>query len=194
MTGDYTVHPLTPDRWADFESLFGPRGAYGGCWCMWWRMTQTEFNQRQGEPNKLAFQAIVRKGDPPGLLAYHGDKAVGWCAVAPRESYSRFERSRVLKPIDEQPVWSITCFYVAKGYRRKGITRELVRAAIDYVRQRGGHIVEAYPVDPRKEQAPDIYMYTGVARMFKALGFVEVTRRSDTRPIMRYMLDQGEQP
>jgi len=184
-----SCHPLTPDRWPDFESLFGPRGAYGGCWCMWWRMTQTEFNRQQGEPNKQAIRQIVERGDPPGLLAYDGDKAVGWCAVAPREHYSRFERTRVLKPIDDQPVWAITCFYVAKGYRRRGITRRLVEAAIDYVRGRGGRIVEAYPVDPRKEQAPDIYMYTGVARMFKSLGFTEVERRSETRPIMRYTIE-----
>jgi GNAT superfamily N-acetyltransferase len=180
------VHPLTPNRWADFEALFGPRGAYGGCWCMWWRMTQTDYDRCKGEQNKQSMQAIVAAGDPPGLLAYAGEIAVGWCAIAPRENYSRFERTRVLKPVDDQPVWAITCFFVARGYRRTGVTRLLVEAAIDAVRGRGGKIVEAYPIEPRKEQAPDIYMYTGVACMFRALGFVEVARRSETRPIMRY--------
>lgn len=184
-----TVMPLTPDRWDDFEALFGPRGAYGGCWCMWWRMPQTQFDEQHGEPNKQAMKVIVAASDPPGLLAYDGDKAVGWCAVARREQYSRFERSRVLKPVDDQPVWAITCFYTAKGYRRMGVTRRLVEAAIEYVRSRGGKILEAYPVDPRKEFAPDIYMYTGVARMFRSLGFVEVVRRSETRPIMRFFIE-----
>ena len=114
--------PLTKDRWSDFEELFGKRGAYGGCWCMWWRLTRKEFEQGQGEGNRQAMHAIVNSGKIPGILAYHKGKPVGWCSVAPREQFGPLERSRILKRIDDRAVWSIVCFFVAKGLRRQGIT------------------------------------------------------------------------
>ena len=99
---EFAAHPLTPERWADLERLFGERGACGGCWCMWWRLTRREFEQNKGDGNKASLRALVESGPPPGLLAYDGDEAVGWCAVEPRESYPALARSRVLKPIDEE--------------------------------------------------------------------------------------------
>ncbi|MDD5265426.1 MAG: GNAT family N-acetyltransferase, partial [Candidatus Bipolaricaulis sp.] len=114
--------PLTLDRWTDLEKLFGAHGAQAGCWCMWWRQTASEFAAGRGDRNREALRTIVASGEPPGLLAYAGDEPVGWCAVAPRERYVRLARSRILKPIDEQPVWSIPCFFVARSYRRRGIS------------------------------------------------------------------------
>ena len=100
----WEFHPLTPDRWSDFEGLFGRHGAAGGCWCMWWRQTAREFDARKGESNRRAMKRIVTSGRTPGILAYHEGETVGWCSVAPREEFPRLERSRILKPLDDEPV------------------------------------------------------------------------------------------
>lgn len=183
-------HPLTPERRPDFEALFGPRGATGGCWCMWWKFSRAEFERQKGEGNKRAMKALVESGDVPGILAYVDGRAVGWCAVAPRDKYPVLNRSRNLKPVDETPVWAVTCFFVHKQYRRHGITAALLRAAIDYVRAQGGRIVEGYPVEPKSDDMPDVFAWTGLAPVFVAAGFTEVLRRSEKRPIMRYYISE----
>jgi GNAT superfamily N-acetyltransferase len=181
-------HPLTPDRWSDLERLFGARGACGGCWCMWWRLRRSEFDARKGEPNRRAFHEIVHSGAEPGILAYADGEPVGWCAVQPREAYPVLGRSRTLKPVDDQAVWSVTCFFVARGFRKRGVTTRLLRAAVEHARARGGRIVEGYPIEPRKDHVPEAFAWTGFASAFKRAGFKEVARRSDTRPIMRYIV------
>jgi GNAT superfamily N-acetyltransferase len=188
---DLAFAPLTPARWADFEELFGERGAIGGCWCMWWRLKRTEFERLKGEGNKQAMRKIVESGQVPGLLAYEGRKPVGWCSVAPREDFPVLQRSRTLKPVDGTPVWSVTCFFVAKGYRGIGMNSRLLRAAVEYVRDQGGQVVEGYPIVPRKEQVPVVFAFTGFASVFEGEGFVEVLRRSETRPIMRLCLEES---
>ena len=181
-------HPLTPERWPDFEKLFGPRGACGGCWCMYWRLTRTQFYEQQGELNHRNIQALVDSGNIPGILAYSGDEPIGWCSIAPREEFPTLGRSRILKPVDDQPVWSVVCFFVARNQRRKGVTVDLLKAAIDFARLNGARIVEGYPVEPNSGKAPVVFIYTGVLSAFKQAGFSEVLRRSETRPIMRYYL------
>jgi GNAT superfamily N-acetyltransferase len=131
---------------------------------------------------------IVDSGEIPGILAYSQGQPIAWCAVAPRESYPTLERSRVLKRVDEKPVWSVVCFYVAKKFRRKGVSTDLLGAVIEHVRRRGGKIVEGYPVEPRKGWAPDAFAYTGLVEAFRKTGFSEVLRRSETRPIMRCVI------
>lgn len=181
-------HPLTEERWPDLEALFGKRGAYGGCWCMWWRLPNREFSAASGDGNREAFRQVVRTGAPTGVLAYAEGKAVGWCAIAPRGDYPRLARSRVLAPVDEATVWSITCFYVARPHRRKGISYGLIQAAVAYARSHGAEIVEGYPVETEEEKGvADPYAYTGLADAFRMAGFVEVARRSPRRPIMRIM-------
>ncbi len=180
-----TFHPLTPDRFADLESLFGPHGAAGGCWCMWWRRTAKEFSASMGEENRTALRALVETGAEPGILAYADGEPVGWCALAPRSEYVRLARSRSLRPIDDEPVWSITCFFVARSFRRRGVTRELIEAACDVARQRGGRMVEAYPVAPDDKGYPAAFAYPGLLSAFLACGFVEVARPSAHRAIVR---------
>ncbi len=180
---------MTGDRWADFEKLFGPRGAAGGCWCMWWRLSAKEFNAQKGEANRLAMKAIVESGRVPGILAYYEGTAVGWCSVAPREDFPRLERSRLLQRVDDQPVWSVVCLFVAKPYRRRGISEALLRAATQHARESGAGIVEGYPVEPRKGSVPDLFGYHGLASAFRDAGFTEVARRSPTRPVMRCVLE-----
>ncbi len=147
---DLKFLPLTPERWDDFEKLFGPRGAVGGCWCMWWRMKRAEFERHQGNDNRLAMRAIVLSGEVPGILAYHADSAIGWCSVAPREAFPVLDRSPVLKRVDDQPVWSVVCFFIARGFRQQGVSEQLLRAALVYAQQEGAHIVEGYPIEPKK--------------------------------------------
>lgn len=189
---NFEYHSLTPDRWSDLEELFGARGACGGCWCMFWRLKRSEFETQKGDKNKAAFKAVVSSGEAPGILAYADGKPIGWCAIAPRETYPALERSRVLKRIDDKPVWSIVCLFIAKPYRRKGVSVELLKAAAEYVRKRGGKIVEGYPVEPRKDEMPDVFAWTGLASAFLKAGFVECERRSETRPIMRRNVRQTE--
>jgi hypothetical protein len=158
---------------------------------MWWRLTAKQFEQQKGEANRRAMKRIVRSGEIPGLLAYHDGEPVGWCSVAPREAYPRLDRSRILKRVDDHPVWSVVCFFVAKAYRRRGVMRSLIEAAIDYVGSQGGATLEGYPTEPKGERSPDLFLFHGVPSAFLEAGFVEVARRSKNRPIMRYAIDQA---
>lgn len=181
-------HPLTPERWKDLELLFGERGACGGCWCMWWRLKRSQFEKQKGEENRKALKKIVDSGEIPGLLAYANGQSIAWCSVAPRETYPVLERSRTLKRIDDQPVWSVVCFFVAKPFRRKGLTVKLLGAAVEYAKEHGARIIEGYPVEPKKTSIPDGFAFTGLVSVFRKARFVEVLRRSGTRPIMRYYI------
>jgi GNAT superfamily N-acetyltransferase len=181
-------HPLTISRWKDFEKLFGKNGACGGCWCMWWRISRSEFEMQKGEGNRRAMKAIVQSGEVPGILAYQGREPVGWCSVAPRERFHSLNRSRVLRGIDKTPVWSIVCFFIAKEYRNKGMTRQLIRAAIDYVRQNSGKVIEAYPSDPRGRRLAPVSSFMGLPSVYKQAGFVEFARPSESKVIMRYRI------
>lgn len=182
-------HPLTSDRWLDFEELFGVRGACGGCWCMWWRIKRSEFEREKGEGNKNAMKALVRAGSIPGILAYDDKKAVAWCSIAPREEFPVLARSRVLSPVDSQRVWSVVCFFVEMNYRKKGLTVKLLKAAVEYVKESGGKIIEGYPIEPKKKPWPAVFSSTGLFAAFRNAGFKECLRRSETRPIMRYYIE-----
>ena len=181
------IAPLTPKTWPDFESLMGPKGGVGGCWCMLWRQTRREHDAGLGEANKETMRRLA-EATPPGLLAYDEERAVGWISVAPRSSFRRLETSRVLKPVDAHPVWSISCFLVVRSHRRRGIAIVLLEAACDFVREAGGEVVEGYPVEPSKDTYPAAYAWTGFVGVFLKAGFREVARRSETRPIMRKRL------
>lgn len=180
--------PLTEDRWAHFEVLFGEKGACGGCWCMWWRLKRSEFEKQKGQKNKDSMRQIVESGDIPGILSYYDNQAIAWCSVSPREKYPSLNRSRVLKPVDEKPVWSIVCFFIAKPYRKMGLTVSLLKYVVEYCRKQGAKIVEGYPIDPKKPSMPDVFAWTGFVSAFRKAGFKEAARRSETRPVMRFEL------
>jgi GNAT superfamily N-acetyltransferase len=180
--------PLTIDRWDDMEELFGPRGACGGCWCMHWRLTHSEFERDKGDKNRRAMMALVKSGDVPGIMAYESAEPVAWCSVAPRESFTRLDRSRILKPVDDEPVWSVVCFFIAKRARKRGVSLAILNAATSYAAEQGAEIVEGYPVEPKKGKTADVFAYTGLASVFRKAGYEEVIRRSETRPIMRLRL------
>ncbi|MBN2565103.1 MAG: GNAT family N-acetyltransferase [Candidatus Eisenbacteria bacterium] len=189
--GGLSFRPLTSARWKDFERLFGPNGACGGCWCMWWRQTRREFDENHGEGNRAAMKRIVDSGEVPGIIAYEDGAPVGWCSVAPRERFPSLDRSRVLKRIDEEPVWSVVCFYVAAEHRGQHMADALVKAAVEHVRANGGSILEAYPVRPRGKRLQSASSFMGVPSWFERAGFVECARPSDARVIMRRRVRQG---
>ena len=189
-TADFQLRPLTPDRWRDFETLFGPSGAYGGCWCMWPRLRRKEFGANSGAENKEAMRKAVDGGEEPGLLAYSGGEPVAWVALAPRERYAHLEHSRTLKRVDDQPVWSIVCFVVVKRVRGRGMMAKLLSAAVEHARRHGATIVEGYPVEP-KGALSGYSGYTGIVSTFRKAGFVAVARRSQRQPIMRYYIHNG---
>ena len=181
---------LTPGRWPDLERLFGERGACGGCWCMAWRLRTRDWEAGRGARNRRAFQRIVDAGPAPGVLAYDGRRPVGWCSVAPRTEFSFLERSRVLRPVDDRSPWSITCLFLDRDYRRRGISARLLRAAADLAARHGARLVEGYPFDPANA-LPDAFVWTGLPGAYRRAGFREVARRSETRPIFRKTLQQS---
>lgn len=181
---DLGIHALTPDLWPALEDLFGKGGASNGCWCMYWRLGPA-YHQRPRELNRAALQRRVRDGPPPGLLAFAGDRAVGWCQLTPRSELTWLDRKRALAAVDDTPVWSLSCFYVRRGYRRQGVMSALVVAALQVAERAGAPALEAYPVDTERPGST-CNVFTGTASTFARLGFEPVARRDPTRPVMRH--------
>ncbi len=178
-------YPLTLERWPDLVRLFGSRGACGGCWCMTPRLSSADYERGKGEGNRKALRDLVRRGREPGLLGYLAHEPVAWCSIEPREAFVRLANSRILKPVDERPVWSITCLFIHKDHRRQGLSVAALRAAVDHARERGAECVEGYPVEAKQDPMPPVFAYTGLASAFLHAGFEEVARRSPHRPILR---------
>jgi GNAT superfamily N-acetyltransferase len=178
---------VTADRWADVAELFGETGAAAGCWCMWWRVTSSVFSAENGPGLRSRFETLVRERDAPGLLAYVDGRPVGWVAVAPRSDYGRMQRSPKLKPVDDVPVWMVSCFYIDRKHRGHGVASALLDAAVAHARERGAAAIEGVPIDTRGPVKATVDMFTGSLAMFQAAGFDEIARRGG-RPIVRRRL------
>jgi GNAT superfamily N-acetyltransferase len=187
-----TFAVATSERLNDLDALFGSRGGCGGCWCMLWRLSPAEFRLGKGEGNRRGLHSLVTAGREPGILAYSADRPVGWCSVGPRAGFPGLARSRVLKQLDDAPVWSVTCLLVAKDLRRRGVSVALLRAAVAHARRRGASIVEGYPVIPKAGRMPDVFAWTGTATAFTRAGFVKAGHHSPNRPIMRYRTTKND--
>ncbi len=158
---------------------------------MLWRLTNKQFSAQKGAGNRGAMKKLVATGTVPGILAFDGPQPVGWCALAPRDDYPALTRSRVMKPVDDQPCWSVSCLFVRRDYRKKGVATFLLKAATEHATAQGAQILEGYPVEPREKDIPPAFAWTGIPKAFEAAGFKEVARRSATRPIMRIRLEAG---
>jgi GNAT superfamily N-acetyltransferase len=182
------IEAVTAERWDDLATLFGPRGAVSGCWCMYFKQTTAEFDACHGDANRAALEAIVRRGDEPGLLAYADGRLAGWVAVEPRDRYGRILRSPTVKPVDDlEGVWAIPCFFVGKAHRGRGLAGALLDAAVAHAAAHGATAVEGYPVQPGPDPDP-LGLYYGTVGMFAAAGFAELAARSPRRRIMRRLL------
>jgi len=154
---------------------------------MFWRLPRRQFDAGKGEGNRRAMKALVESGQVPGLLGYLEDNPVGWCSLGPREEFLSLARSRLLRPLDDRPCWSVSCLFVHRSHRNRGVATLLLGAAVDYVKDKGVRFLEGYPVEPRGGKTiPAAFAWTGVPKAFMANGFREVARRSPSRPIMRY--------
>ncbi|HNR02118.1 MAG TPA: GNAT family N-acetyltransferase [Anaerolineaceae bacterium] len=180
---NWEFHPLTPESWGDFETLFGPNGACAGCWCAWFLMTHREFQKSGKEGHKELMRTLVHSGVEPGLIAYADGVPAGWVALAPRESYKRLATSVVMGPVDEQAVWVIPCFFIHRDYRRQGLMDKLLAAAVEYARGKDVEMLEAFPLEAEGKMSP-IQLFTGKASVFRSLGFEQVAQRND-RPVFR---------
>jgi GNAT superfamily N-acetyltransferase len=186
---DLTFSPLTAERWPALEDLFGRAGASNGCWCMYWRVGP-RYRQRPREDNKHDLEQLARSGPPPGLLAFDGDLAVGWCEVAPRASLDWLAHSRNFRAVDDLPVWSVPCFYIRRTHRRQGVMGALIDAAAGVAASAGAPALEAYPVDT-DVPGHTRNLFLGVASVFAGHGFGEVARPYPARPVMRKPLNTG---
>jgi GNAT superfamily N-acetyltransferase len=187
FTGPLTVEPLSRKNWKEFEQLFGSRGACGNCWCMYYRLSKQEFDRgKEKQGNKLAMKKLVWAGKTAGLLGFYRGRAIAWCAFAPRQDFIKLEKSRVHKRIDDQPVWSVPCFFVAKDFRKQGVSVELLQALIRYAKKKKIKIIEAYPAIPTKGKLPDAFAWIGLYRSFARVGFEIVDHTSRNRPMVRF--------
>lgn len=190
---DFHARPLTPDRWRDFETLFGPQGACYGCWCTHFRIPSDRRKTMDGDDKKAFMQARVDHGPPPGLLGYLDDAPVAWVQVGPRAELPGWNSPRtVSRPLDEADaddpgVWAVSCFFMASRQRGKGISHRMLSEAIVYAGQSGARLLEACPID-RTKQSKSVGLYVGSTRIFEAAGFEEVARRKGGRPLMRLVL------
>jgi len=186
-----TFQPLTRNKWGNFVELFGSKGACGNCWCMYYRLSRTDFKEGKSEDgNKNAMKELVWENKPAGVLGLYEEQAIAWCAFAPREDFIKLERSRVHKRIDDEMVWSIPCFFIDKRFRRNGISVALLKGVIEYATAKGIRIIEAYPTIPTQEKLPDAFAWIGLYTSFERAGFGIVDRTSGNRPMVRYYTDK----
>jgi GNAT superfamily N-acetyltransferase len=180
--GAITVTPATPQRWPDIEAFF----ANTACWCQYWRLSAGEYGRFSPKKDfdahlaerKKALRSQLERPTPPGILAYAGDQLAGWCGLGPRPQMERLVRSRTIPAVDELPVWSIVCFLVRPGYRRRGVARRLLQGAIECARSYSAPALEAYPVDPGSKRIDTTFAYVGTLPMFEQAGFKKVLETS----------------
>lgn len=186
------VEPLNKDNWSQFVALFGPKGACGNCWCMYFRRSPSDFREgKTDDGNKQMMKDLVWNEAPTGMLCFFEDVPIAWCAFAPRTDFDKLKRSRVHKPIDDASVWSIPCMYIDKAYRRLGVSVALLKGVIRYAKKQGIGIVEAYPTIPTQDKLPDAFAWIGLYKSFERAGFEIVDRSSRHRPMVRCYTDRA---
>lgn len=187
--GTWSVRELGPGTWADFETLFRKyHGVQAGCWCMFYHREGPVRGLQEPqriEKNRRDHRDLVRRGRAHGVLVYDGEQAVGWCQFGPREELPRLERGRTYRvlalPGPSGPLWRITCFFVDRPYRRRGVSGIALRAALRTIARHGGGTVEAYPAThPRA-----VSIWFGTVGMFRREGFRTVAPFGPSHLLMR---------
>jgi GNAT superfamily N-acetyltransferase len=191
--GRLTVVPAAADRFADVQLLLGHDGERG-CWCQYWRLSSSDYSRRAAGSGPQLLREQLGGQPAPGVICYLDGEAVGWCGLWPRDRFERLNHSRTIPRVDQLPVWSIVCFMVRVGYRRRGVARALLRGAIDYARDQGAPALEAYPIDAAGQRLDVAFAYVGFTSMFEAAGFervVETAAHSAGRPRVLMRLPLG---
>lgn len=188
LKGKLTFSEVTRENLDAFEKLIIRKN----CWCVYWRMPKKEFYSISAKDRKEKMEHIVESGEIPGILAFLEENPVGWCSIAPRSVFPGINETKIFSPVDDEPVWSIVCFYVDRRYRKSGVTSELIREALSYASRNGAKIVEAYPMDVEGEYKYPSAAYTGFLSTFLKIGFVVVSRRSDKHPMVRYAFNSAK--
>jgi ribosomal protein S18 acetylase RimI-like enzyme len=171
--GDVRVHAATADRYEDALAVIGSGGG-AACCCQYWRMSSSEYSRASVDERSSALRRQTAETPVPGMVAYVDGHPAGWCGFGVRGQMKRLVRSRTIPLIDDTPLWSIFCFTVRVGYRRRGLGRALLDAVIDYAREQGAPALEAYPIDPAGSQVHGTSAYVGTTSMFEAAGFRRV--------------------
>jgi GNAT superfamily N-acetyltransferase len=188
---DLRFEPLSKSNWHHFVKLFGPKGATGNCWCMYFRLKKSDFDEgKENDGNKEAMKELVWTDKPTGILAFYEDQAIAWCALAPREDFMKLEKSRVHKRIDDQSVWSIPCSFIHKDFRKMGVSVALLKGVIGFAKQNGIKVLEAYPTIPTKGPLPDSFAWIGLYKSFERAGFTIADQTSKNRPMVRYYIGE----
>ncbi|MGY5779253.1 GNAT family N-acetyltransferase [Rhizobium sp. LEGMi135b] len=187
------VQPLTPDRWDDFETLFGPSGACYGCWCTYFRVPTSQRKTMDAAAKKQFIEKRISAGPPPGLLGYMDGQPIAWVQVGPRTELPQWNSpktvSRPLDPADaeDSSVWAVSCFFANSKDRGKGHSHRMLSEAVNFARVSGARLLEGCPIE-RTKQSKSVGLYVGSQRIFEAAGFAEVAKRKDGRPLMRLVL------
>jgi len=183
-----SFQPVNTSNFSDFEYLFAERGTCEGCWCMYWRLQAEEFDAGKGDGNRLAMKKMVESGQVPGIIVYNDDEPIGWCSFGNREDFPRLSKSDELLDIEDRDAWVITCLFVKRNWRRRGVKRALLRHLMDYCIAKGAKLIEGYPCNSTFSKYPDAFAWTGISKAYKAVGFKEVSVETGKKPIMRCYL------
>jgi GNAT superfamily N-acetyltransferase len=174
----FDTRPVTPDRVDDFATVANPNRRASHCWCLSHRLTTPEVADLGSGSRESAFRALCGRENPPGVIGYDDGEPVGWCSIGPRSENTRLTRSRLIRPLDDVPVWSIICVVIRGGHRRRGYTTPLIDGAVEYAASRGAPAVESYPVDPGSGRIDLTMAFVGTRAMFEKAGF-EVAGNTD---------------
>jgi GNAT superfamily N-acetyltransferase len=183
---DLEFHPVSIDRYTDFTTFFEQYGNLNYCWCMRWRLKSTEFKQLNSKNRRNKLESLVQANIPVGVLGYHQGKVVGWCSIAPRETYTLLEASTTLKRIDNLPTWSVVCFFINPSLRGQSLPVKLLQAAVTYAISQGATMIEGYPVEPNQS-----YRFMGSPSVFEQAGFREAGMAKNGRRIVRFFVDEN---
>lgn len=166
----WETHPVTADRFEDFVDVINPKRREPHCWCLSHRLGAKDIRELGGGDRESAMRRLCERDNPPGVITYRDGEPVGWCSIGPRAEIPLLAASKLIRPVDAVPVWSIICVVVRSGHRRQGVTEHLLEGAVAYAVSRGAPAIEAHPVDP--EGRMDTTMaFVGTRAMFERAGF-----------------------
>jgi GNAT superfamily N-acetyltransferase len=166
----WQTHPVTADRFEDFADVVNPNRREAHCWSLSHRLRAKDIEELGGGSREAAMHRLCERENPPGVLIYRDGEPVGWCSIGPRAEIPRLAASKLIRPVDEVPVWSIVCVVVRSGHRKQGVTAHLLEGAVAYAASRGAPAVEAHPVDPVGRMDTTM-AFVGTRAMFERAGF-----------------------